>query len=414
MKRVLLTCISAIMAFPLLAQSYPGFYRIQNKGEAGRYISIQNTKVSDEAKNIDYSSGVSVNTAVEALQLIKAKDKDSDAGTILYITGNNNGLTLEAQGMNTQTLLNNLGKGDLSLLKGSKGELYTYFSGYAIYLLDYGFSYPATMTSTCGVATSSWTTKELASDEKNYVLWTFKKIDNVNEFFGVKPTEGIQIGDKYYTTLYTTFAYQLPESMKAFYIDQYEYYGTPIAELKEITDRKVPASTPVIIECSSNDVSENKVVLLEEKLSPINGNKLKGNVFCYIPQGNEDAKLKNALEYKKSTMRVLSSVNGKLAFVADNDKALKISKGVKYIPANKAYLPINAAYNTKTANGIELLLPEEYEAVIAGINNITVDEKDNTDAGIYTLTGVKVKEDNNTEGLKRGIYIIDGKKQVIQ
>ena len=142
------------MAFPLLAQSYPGFYRIQNKGEAGRYISIQNTKVSDEAKNIDYSSGVSVNTAVEALQLIKAKDKDSDAGTILYITGNNNGLTLEAQGMNTQTLLNNLGKGDLSLLKGSKGELYTYFSGYAIYLLDYGFSYPATMTSTCGVATS--------------------------------------------------------------------------------------------------------------------------------------------------------------------------------------------------------------------------------------------------------------------
>ena len=83
--------------------------------------------------------------------------------------------------MNTQTLLNNLGKGDLSLLKGSKGELYTYFSGYAIYLLDYGFSYPATMTSTCGVATSSWTTKELASDEKNYVLWTFKKIDNVNE-----------------------------------------------------------------------------------------------------------------------------------------------------------------------------------------------------------------------------------------
>ena len=152
-----------------------------------------------------------------------------------------------------------------------------------------------------------------------------------------------------------------------------------------------------------------------EKLDfSINGNKLKGNVFCYIPQGNEDPKLKNALEYTKSTMRVLGSVNGILAFVADNDKALKTSKGVKYIPANKVYLPINAAYNTKTANGIELLLPEEYEAVIAGINNITVDEKDNTDAGIYTLTGVKVKEDNNTEGLKRGIYIIDGKKQVIQ
>ena len=402
------------MAFQLFAQSYPGFYRIQNKGAAGRYISIQNTKVSDEAKNISISSGTSVNTAIEALQLIKPNDRYSDAGSILYITGSNDGLTLEAQNMNTQKLLNNLGKGDVKLLKGNKGELMTYVSGYPIYLLDYGFDYPATMTSTCGVATSSWIKKELVlKEEQDYVLWTMKKIDNENEFFGVKPTEGIQIGDKYYTTLYTAFAYQLPESMKVFYIDKYNYNGTPIAELKEITDRKVPASTPVIIECSSNDVSQNKVVLLEDNLNKISGNKLKGNVFCYLPQGNEDPKLKNALEYTMSTMRVLGSVNGKLAFVAGNDKALKTSKGVKYIPANKAYLPIDAAYNAKTASGIELLLPDEYKAVIVGINNISVDEQQD-EAGIYTLTGVKVKEDNNIEGLKKGIYIIDGKKQVIQ
>lgn len=400
-----------MIVFPLSAQSYPGFYRIMNKGAAGRYISIQNTKVSEEAKSINYSSGTSVNTAVEALQLIRAKDKDSDAGTILYITGSNNGLTLEAQGMNTQKLLNNLNQGDLKLQKGSKGELYTSVSGYSIYLLDYGFTYPATMTSTCGVATSSWITKELETDERNYVLWTLKKIDNEKEFFGVKPSEGIQIGNKYYTTLYTAFAYQIPENMKAFYIDQYNYNGTPIAELKEITDRKIPALTPVIIECSSSNVSDNKVVLLEEELNPISGNKLKGNVFCYIPQGNEDPKLKNALEYTNSTMRVLASVNGKLAFVADNNNALVSKNGIKYIPANKAYLPINAAYNTATANGIFLLPPDEY-AVAASINKVVTNELDKT--GIYTLTGVKVKEDNNIEDLPSGIYIIDGKKQVIK
>jgi len=411
MRRALLTCIITMIVFPLSAQSYPGFYRIMNKGAAGRYISIQNTKVSEEAKSINYSSGTSVNTAVEALQLIRAKDKDSDAGTILYITGSNDGLTLDAQGMNTQKLLNNLGQGDLKLQKGSKGELYTSVSGYSIYLLDYGFTYPATMTSTCGVATSSWITKELETDERNYVLWTLKKIDNEKEFFGVKPSEGIQVDNKYYTTLYTAFAYQIPENMKAFYIDQYNYNGTPIAELKEITDRKIPALTPVIIECSSSNVSDNKVVLLEEELNPISGNKLKGNVFCYIPQGNEDPKLKNALEYTNSTMRVLASVNGKLAFVADNNNALVSKNGIKYIPANKAYLPINAAYNTATANGIFLLPPDEY-AVAASINKVVTNELDKT--GIYTLTGVKVKEDNNIEDLPSGIYIIDGKKQVIK
>lgn len=411
MKKTILTCAISLIASHLFAQSYPGFYRIQNKGAAGRYISIQNTKVSDEAKSINYSSGTSVNTAVEALQLIRAKDKDSDAGTILYITGSNNGLTLEAQGMNTQKLLNNLNQGDLKLQKGSKGELYTSVSGYSIYLLDYGFTYPATMTSTCGVATSSWITKELETDERNYALWTLKKIDNVKEFFGVKPSEGIQIGNKYYTTLYTAFAYQLPENMKAFYIDQYNYSGTPIAELKEITDRKIPALTPVIIECSSNNASDNKVVLLEEELNPISGNKLKGNVFCYIPQGNEDPKLKNALEYQNSTMRVLASVNGKLAFVADNNSALILKNGNKYIPANKAYLPIKADYNTTTANGIYLLPPDEY-AVAASINKVATNEPGKR--GIYTLTGVKVKEDGNTEDLPNGIYIIDGKKQVIK
>lgn len=386
-----------------------------NRGAAGRYISIQNTKVSDESKNINYSSGVSVNTAVEALQLIRAKDKDSDAGTILYITGDNDGLTLEAQGMNTQKLLNNLGQGDIKLLRGGKGELYTYVSGYPIYLLDYGFDYPTTRKSTCGVATSSWINKGLETDEKNYIYWTLKKIDNDKEYFGVKPSEGIQIGDKYYTTLYTTFAFQIPESMKAYYIDQYNYSGTPVAELKEITDRKIPASTPVIIECSSSDVSENKVVLLDDSPSSISGNKLKGNVFCYIPEGNEDPKLKNALEYTKSTMRVLGSVNGQLAFVADNDNALRVvtknGNKEKYIPANKAYLTINAADNTKTAAGIKLLLPDEY-AVAVSISKVAADEQ--VKAGIYTLTGVKVKEDNNSDGLPRGVYIIEGKKQVIK
>lgn len=412
MKRILLSCIIAMTAFPLYAQDYAGFYRIKNQGAAGRYISIQNNKVSESSKSINWTSGASQKTEVDALQLVK--DKDSDAGTVLYITGSNSGLTLEAQGLNTQKLISSLGQGELSLMKGSKGELYTSYSGHPIYMLDFGYDYPATYNGRvcCGVATSSWITKELTTDEKTYVRWTLKKIDNVNEFFGIKPTENIQIGEKYYTTLYTTFAYQLPEGMKAFYIGRYDYNRQePIAELIEITDGKIPASTPVIIECTSNNAADNKVTLLSDNLSPITGNQMYGNVFCFIPEGNEGAELWNVVQFTEN-MRVLGKLaNGELGFVANNDKALKIKSGAKYIPANKAYLPINPAYKTKTANGIKLLETSDYD-VAASISKVVADEQAKT--GIYTLTGVKVKEDNNTDNLPNGIYVIDGKKQVIR
>ena len=83
-----------------------------------------------------------------------------------------------------------------------------------------------------------------------------------------------------------------------------------------------------------------------------------------------------------------------------------------YIPANKVYLPISSSDAAATANGITLLKPAEY-AVAASISKVMSEDK-SAKEGIYTLTGVKVKEDNNTNNLPRGIYIIDGKKQVIR
>lgn len=406
-------------AYPLFAQQYAGFYRVQNKGAAGRYISIQNNKVSNSSKNIPWTSGTNPQTAVDALQTVKEKDKDSDPGTILYISGSNNGLTFEAQGLNTGDLIKSLGQGNLQLKKGNKGELFTSYSGYAIYLFDYSFLYPSYNGSvSCGVGTKGGFNSLTNDPEETYIqylYWTFKKIDNANEYFGIKPTEGIQIGEKYYTTLFTTFAYQLPEGMKAFYIGRYDFNRQePIAELKEITNGKIPASTPVIIECSSNDVANNKVTLydtLSGNLNPVTSNQLKGNVFCFIPNESEP-ELKHVLEFNESTMRVLGKLaNGELGMVTNNDKALKVKSGTKYIPANKAYLSINKKYATATANGIKLLQTSDYD-VAASISKVTADE--HTQQGIYTLTGVKVKEDNNTDDLPSGIYIIDGKKQVIR
>ena len=425
MKKTLLTCIIALMALPLLAQTYNGFYRIKNRGEAGRYISIENDKVSEESKKIDFSSGKSVSASVEALKTVK--NRESNPGTVIYLTGNSSALTLEAQGMNTDDLLAKFGYSGYKLKVSSKGELNTTYQGYQIDLIDFGYEYPVTRNGFCAVATLNYISRNSVG---SYAQWDLKKIDNEEEYFGIYPNEDIEIGGKYYTTLFTSFAYQLREGMKAYYIDQHIYdtnhVQEPIARLQEITDGKVPAATPVIIECSSSNVADNKVTLLTETLSPIKENELKGRVFCFIPTQYEDQNMKNALEFNKSTMRVMGLVdierdnsNGKiigakLAFVneASNtyNNTLTLNNG--YIPANKVYLPISSSDDAATAKGIKLLLPEEY-AVATSISKVTSEDLP-VQEGIYTLTGVKVKDTNSTEDLPSGIYIIGGKKHIVR
>ena len=419
------------MTFPLFAQNGyegAGFYRIHNQGEAGRYVSIENDKVSEESKKISFAGGKSVSANIEALKTVN--NKDSNPGTVIYVSGSTSGLTLEAQGMNTDELLAKFGYSGYKLKMSGKGELNTTYEGYQIDLIDFGYDYPVKKDAFCAVATLNFIRTNTIN---SYALWDFKKIDNVNEFFGVNPNEGITDGKKYYTTLFTSFAYQLSEGMKAYYIGRH-FYDTnhveePIAELIEITGGKIPAATPVIIECSSSNVADNKVTLLEDNLSPISNNPLKGRVFCFIPTQYEDQNMKNALEFNKKTMCVLGmkditrgdrgeTTGAKLVLITESNNDYNISTSLSngYIPANKAYLPLNSISSSEAdaiaKKGIRLLLPADYD-VATSISKVMSEDK-TVKEGIYTLTGVKVKDTNSTENLPSGIYIINGKKQVIR
>ena len=431
MKRTLLTCITALMTFPLFAQNGyegAGFYRIQNQGEAGRYISIENDKVSEESKKISFAGGKSVSANIEALKTVK--NQNYNPGTIIYVSGNTSGLTLEAQGMNTDELLAKFGYSGYKLKMSGQGELNTTYEGYQIDLIDFGYDYPVKKDAFCAVATLNFIRTNTIN---KYALWNFKKIDNNSEFFGINPNEGITDGKKYYTTIFTSFAYQLSEGMKAYYIGRH-FYDTnhveePIAELIEITGGKIPAATPVIIECSSSNVVDNKVTLLEDNLSPISNNPLKGRVFCFIPTQYEDQNMKNALEFNKNTMCVLGmkditrgdrgeTTGAKLVLITESNNDYNISTSLSngYIPANKAYLPLNSISSSEAdaiaKKGIRLLLPADYD-VATSISKVVSEDK-TVKEGIYTLTGVKVKDTNSTENLPSGIYIINGKKQVIR
>ena len=412
MKKTLLISLCALLTIPMFAQyTEPGFYRVKNKGAANRYISIVNDRVYKGFKSIGISELYQF-MGVNALRTVK--DPTTDPGSIIYISGASGDLSLEGQGMKTKDLLKNYH------LASNGSALCSEYQGQMVYLMDY-FEYGGNpeKNATVGVGVN-----KVRSSAGSYASWEIKKVDNDQEYLGIIPE--INIGDKYYTTLYTSFAYQLSAGMKAYYINEHEYnnIAEPAAVLKEIGD-KVPAATPAIIECSSNKAVDNKVIPLSSAEAPatINGNELKGIYFCYVKYKGDEKKNgestvapmveeKNVTPYDESTMRVLGSVDGKLALVVAKDNQLEVSDQGKYLLANKAYFPIKSTEANATKSGIQLVDKASFDNLTA-ISSTTFDKVPAND-GVYTLTGIRVKTNNSTEGLSNGIYIINGKKVIIK
>ena len=175
--------------------------------------------------------------------------------------------------------------------------------------------------------------------------------------------------------------------MKAYYIS--EASGSKFT-LKEISGT-IPAKTPVIIKCTSNDPANNKIEPVVSGGTSINDNKL-GGVYC----ATTTMKFTNVTLYDYTKMRVIGSSNGKLAFVkaSENDLFEK-----KYLRANKAYLAVpSGSADTMTESA-------------TGITTISKDDISKDKEGLYTLTGIRIP-DNVTP--QPGIYIKDGKKIVIK
>ena len=362
MKKTILTLIAAAFTMPTFAQyNGEGFYRIKNIGAANRYISIANNKIEESAKNAEPQAGMAQEISVWSLRTIK--DPISDPGSILYISGTTSNLSLEAQGLRTKDLI---GKYQI---QASGSTLWSEAKGVQVYLVD---NYEA---GTKVDAEVRIVTNKIRSQAGSYASWEIIKIDNQNEYFGVAPE--IKVGDKYYTTLYTFFAYELPAGMKAYYVDQHldksfnKYVNEPVAELIEISGQ-VPAGTPVILECSSQKPADNILKPLTSSSTKIDNskNELSGNRFCFYSlfAGKEKTskeywnELRNVVEYE-SSMRVLGvDKNGKLALVPAAKDQLEWTDRT-----TKGYLPANTAYFTKTTGldataSLQLVDQEEFKA----------------------------------------------------
>lgn len=71
--------------------------------------------------------------------------------------------------------------------------------------------------------------------------WTLKPCTE----FNVKFPDANKRGDKYYTTLYTDFAYTLPKGVTAMKVTEVSEAG--VAKTKEISGKTIPAQTPILL-----------------------------------------------------------------------------------------------------------------------------------------------------------------------
>jgi hypothetical protein len=372
MKKILLFSIALSAASAAFAQlGGDGYYRVQNAGTQ-RYISIIDDKGKAYTQSTDYDLG--------AIETIKPFDRIASLpGTVIYVQKLEKGYNLRSQGTSTSTLTEGAEMGLLDN-KDNTYKAYATKSGIAKYLIDENTAYDdgVVMTGLRNSATANWKVIPVSSGTDNY--------------FGLTPE--YQVGSDYYLTLFADFAFTFASSgMKAYYVDR---LFSANAVLKEITG-VVPAGTPVIVKCSSATAAGNKLDLQVSTASSPSGNLL-GGVYFNIYRG-ESSIHKNRKAYNANTMRVLGlTSDGSIGFV---------KASFDYLPPNKAYLTVPSG----AADELRLITAGEYAM---GVSDVRTDGVKAVSSGIYTVSGVRVRESSSTlSGLPSGLYIVDGRKVLV-
>ena len=363
-----------------------GYYRVKNV-TSGRYMSLSD----NQSRGVDFNS---CTADCGAMQTSKIMDNIySDPGSIFYLD-HISGVSYNVVGQGTS--LHDIINYYIYISPvGSYYKIYQEQKGQRITLSDLddveeNESYVAT--------TGGKTT------------WYITPLNTTDNYIGVKPT--ISVGDKHYAAVFAGYPYTLGTGMKAYYINKViENEGVVI--IKELAGT-IPANTPVLIECSSTDISKNQITPVLSSVAVPSDNVAKGVYFCL---GDRWSAHYNSTKFDPSTMRVLSlNTYGNLAVSTStqNLKTVMIKpRGedgkhltVTAIPANSWYIPVSSSAPSE----MKMVTAEQYAT---GIKDITV--KPASLYNVYTLEGVQIKKNaTSISDLHQGIYIINGKKVVIK
>ncbi len=378
MKRFKLLLLTLICTLVAQAQ-YPddGYYRVRSSVQK-RYVRV-----------IDNTGSVNVQTTdadLGALCTQRSWDKVvSEPASIIYIKKieDPNGYDLQSQGTGSYEIIQYavkalpVGDGKYRCY-AQKGSMVKYIADEKI--IDY---LATEETRERGAVVTN--IEDYESDLRNWDLIPVNaESDN---YFGLQPS--IKVGNDYYQTFYASFPFTFASAgMSSWYISKVNE-GRGEAIIEEVTGG-VPAATPVIIKSTVQEAENNKLNVGADATGSAPNNQLKGVYFCNPLDGDPQTNHYNAKVYDPTTMRVLSAVDGKLAFVKDVD--------LKYIPSNTAYITVSASAPAV----FKVVTPEE-----AAIQSITADSKS---GNIYDLQGRKVTDNQ----LSRGVYIMNGRKYVVK
>ena len=386
-KRLFLLLLGCATILGAQAQlSGAGYYRVKNVA-SGRYMSLSD----NQSRGVDFNS---CTADCGAMQTSKIMDNIySDPGSIFYLD-HISGVSYNVIGQGTS--LHDIINYYIYISPvGSFYKIYQEQKGQRITLSDF----------------------DDVEEDESYVAttggkttWFITPLNTTDNYIGVKPT--ISVGDKHYVAVFTGYPYTLGAGMKAYYINKViEKEGVVI--IKELTGT-IPAKTPVLIECSSTDISKNQITPVLNSVAVPSDNVAKGVYFCL---GDRWSAHYNSTKFDPSTMRVLSlNTYGNLAVSTStqNLKTVMIEpKGadgkhltITAIPANSWYIPVSSSAPSE----MKMVTAEQYAT---GIKDITV--KPASLYNVYTLEGVQIKKNaTSISDLHQGIYIINGKKVVIK
>ncbi len=175
-----------------------------------------------------------------------------------------------------------------------------------------------------------------------FTTWTLAKRTD----FSVAFNEDNLLNGKYYTTLYTDFAYTLPEGVKAYKVTKVSDTGVAVKE--ELTT--VPAQTPVLLEATSAD-TQTLTLSTEDGTAPTD-NLLKGADFLINEYTIKTAQIESLFdlakemlgesayetymkEYEHLMLRNSGTVNNKYFFGLDQTD-LKSVENVRMLNLNDA------------------------------------------------------------------------------
>lgn len=377
MKRVIISALVSILT-PTLATaqlSGNGFYRVQNN-KSERYITIND----DIIGQVNTSS-----TTADLNNIITWRGFDyvkSNPASIIYIESVGSKYNLSAQGTSVYKIAGGRTYIDITDKGGNTYEFSVSYSGAKIKLYDDSKS-----ADKGGVRQSS--------SDQSYALWRMLPINTSDNYLGLQPT--VKVGDdEYYGTLYADYAFKrVSDGIKIYYINA-EDEGR--CRLKEITSEVIPAATPIIFKCSSNDPAQNMVMPVTDEAEKPTDNYLAGTYFASTTN-----KHKEFVEYDDATMHVLGvGADGQLSFVTA--KSTDLVNDGQHIPMNTCWLRL---FNNLTGEFTVL-----DESQYAGISTINTDKEIGTSKqGTFSLSGVRI---NDSRQLKPGIYIQNGKKMVIK